>query len=183
MKAKELETMAPEGMDWILPSSRNKVKIDLMRPLSPAAQIALKKLPRIGKSGYIFTTTGRSPIGGFSKFKADFDQKAVVANWTLHDLRRTARSLMSRAGVPSDHAELCLGHVLTGVRGTYDRHEYYAEKKRAYDALAAQIERIVNPQPNVIPIRTGAERLPMTDREDELKAKSLTDEEKWAPIT
>ena len=183
MKAKELETMAPEGMDWILPSSRNKVKIDLMRPLSPAAQIALKKLPRIGKSGYIFTTTGRSPIGGFSKFKADFDQKAVVANWTLHDLRRTARSLMSRAGVPSDHAELCLGHVLTGVRGTYDRHEYYAEKKRAYDALAAQIERIVNPQPNAIPIRTGAERLPMTDREDELKAKSLTDEEKWAPIT
>ena len=66
---------------------------------------------------------------------------------------------MSRAGVPSDHAELCLGHVLTGVRGTYDRHEYYAEKKRAYEALAAQIDRIVNPQPNVIPIREHVETL------------------------
>src|SRR5262249_38104308 len=31
--------------------------------------------------------------------------------WTLHDLRRTARSLMSRAGVPTDNAERCLGRV------------------------------------------------------------------------
>jgi integrase len=67
----------------------------------------------------------------------------------LHDLRRTARSLMSRAGVNSDHAERCLGHVIGGVRGTYDRHEYYAEKQKAYEALAAQIDRIVNPRDNV----------------------------------
>src|SRR6059036_3909784 len=57
-----------------------------------------------------------------------------LPNWTLHDLRRTARSLMSRAGVPTDHAEMCLGHVITGVRGTYDRYEYHAEKKAAYKA-------------------------------------------------
>ena len=67
---------------------------------------------------------------------------------------------MSRAGVPSDHAERCLGHVIAGVRGTYDRHEYYAEKKRAYEALAAQIARIIDPQPNVIRMW-----LPDADRE------------------
>ncbi len=66
-------------------------------------------------------------------------------NWTLHDLRRTARSLMSRAGVPSDHAERCLGHVIGGVRGVYDKYEYLPEKRRAFEALAALIERIVNP--------------------------------------
>ena len=68
-----------------------------------------------------------------------------MTGWTLHDLRRTARSLMSRAGVNADHAERCLGHVIAGVRGTYDRHEYHAEKQHAFEALAALIERIVNP--------------------------------------
>jgi hypothetical protein len=51
---------------------------------------------------------------------------------------------MSRAGVNSDHAERCLGHVIGGVRGTYDRHEYHAEKQRAFDALATQIKLIVD---------------------------------------
>jgi hypothetical protein len=38
-----------------------------------------------------------------------------------------------------------LGHVIGGVRGIYDRHEYGREKLLAFEALAAQIERIVNP--------------------------------------
>ena len=76
--------------------------------------------------------------------------EAELPRWTLHDLRRTARSLMSRAGVPSDHAERCLGHVLLGIRGTYDRHEYLNEKRHAFEALAALIQRIVNPANNVV---------------------------------
>ena len=68
-----------------------------------------------------------------------------TSGWTLHDLRRTARSLMSRCGVPPDHAERCLGHTIAGVRGVYDRHQYRNEMKAAFEALAAQIDRIVNP--------------------------------------
>jgi hypothetical protein len=52
---------------------------------------------------------------------------------------------MSRAGVSADHAERCLGHVIGGVRGIYDRHEFHREKAQAFEALAALIERIVNP--------------------------------------
>ena len=66
---------------------------------------------------------------------------------------------MSRAGVLNDHAERCLGHVMGGVRGTYDRHEYLEEKRRAFEARAAQIERIVNPQQNVVPLRGAATRM------------------------
>ena len=115
----------------------------------------LAKLPRIGKAGYVFTTSGRSGLGGFSKFKRKLDKLSGVSGWTLHDLRRTARSLMSRAGMPSDHAEHCLGHVVPGVRGVYDRHEYLEEMRSAYEALAALIERIVNPQPNVVALECG----------------------------
>jgi integrase len=140
------------GEDWIIPGARYKTKIDHVIPLSHAARDLLESVTRIKGVPYIFTT-GSEPISGFSKFKAAFDEECGVNGWTLHDLRRTARSLMSRAGVDADHAERCLGHVIGGVRGTYDRHAYHADKKRAFESLAAQINRILNPQENVIPMR------------------------------
>jgi integrase len=152
-EASEMTWSEISGADWTLPAARNKVKVVLVRPLSVAAQTTIAELPRVGRRGFVFTTGGDTPVGGFSKFKRRFDRASGVAAWTLHDLRRTARSLMSRAGVPSDHAERCLGHVMPGVRGTYDRHEYLEEKRHAFEALAAQIERIVNPVENVVPLR------------------------------
>jgi integrase len=152
-EAAAMERGEVAGADWTLPAKRNKVKVDLIRPLAPNAMAVLAKLPEVGK--FVFTTDGYRPLGGFSKFKRDFDKACGVTKWTLHDLRRTARSLMSRAGVNSDHAERCLGHVIPGVRGVYDRHEFHEEKRRAYEALAAQIDRILNPQPNVVPMRTA----------------------------
>ena len=59
---------------------------------------------------------------------------------------------MSRAGVPSDHAERALGHVIAGVRSVYDRHEYLSEKKKAFEALGALLAQILNPTPNVTQI-------------------------------
>jgi integrase len=131
----------------------------LLIPLSGIAQGVLIKMPKIGKGGFVFTRDGQHPISGFSKFKRAFDAAmlaelrkddpdATMPNWCLHDLRRSARSLMSRCGIPSDHAERCLGHVIGGVRGVYDMYEYFAEKKRAFEALAALVERIVNPLAN-----------------------------------
>jgi hypothetical protein len=124
------------------------------------------------KQGFVFTSNGMTGLGGFSKFKKVFDalmleelRKASAAQgeedparvtlerWTIHDLRRTARSLMTRAGVSPDHAERALGHVVGGVRGVYDRHDYADEKREAFEALAAQIERVLNPEPNVVPMR------------------------------
>ncbi|HEX9238056.1 MAG TPA: hypothetical protein VF866_04765 [Xanthobacteraceae bacterium] len=90
----------------------------------------------------MFTNDGKRPIGGFSYLKKEFDKTCGVTNWQLHDLRRSARSLLSRAGVASDHAERCLGHTIGGVRGVYDRHRYIEEMRLAYEALAALIERI-----------------------------------------
>jgi integrase len=92
----------------------------------------------------------------FARLKCEIDEASGVRGWRLHDLRRTARSLMSRAGVNSDHAERCLGHVIGGIRGTYDRHEFYVEKKHALESLAAQIERVLDPQDNVVEMRDRA---------------------------
>jgi integrase len=144
------------GADWALPAARNKTKLDLIRPLSPAALAVIEGLPQIGKGELVFTTDGRHPIGGFSRFKRLFDKKCRVTGWTLHDLRRTARSLMARAGVSDRHAEQCLGHVIRGVESVYNRHKYLEEMRRAFEALARQIGDILNPPPadnKVIPLR------------------------------
>jgi integrase len=144
-----------DGADWLLPGARNKTKLDLLRPLPKAALTALGAKTE-GAMFAFSTDCGSTPISGFSKLKAEFD-KAVTAqlrerdpeaqplrNWTLHDLRRTARSMMSRAGVPSDHSERVLGHVIGGVRGTYDRHEFRDEKRDALEKLARLVDWIVH---------------------------------------
>jgi integrase len=141
-----------DGSIWTLPAARNKTKQELSRPLSNAAQAVLSELLRFGNSPYVFTTRGRTALRNF-KAKRQLDQLSGVTGWTLHDLRRTSRSLMSRAGVNADIAERCLGHVINGVRGVYDRHDFREQTAHAYEALAAQIERIVSPEENVIALR------------------------------
>jgi integrase len=155
-EAAQMKRAELSGGDWTLPAARNKTGDELMRPLSAAAQAILARLPEIEGCPYVFTTDGRHPVSGFSRFKRAFDEACGVTGWTLHDLRRTARSLMSRAGVNSDHAERALGHVIGGVRGVYDRHPYQHEMLQAFEALAALIERIINPpSANVIPLHKG----------------------------
>jgi integrase len=78
--------------------------------------------------------------------RGDDPATLTLNRWTIHDLRRTARSLMTQAGISPDHAERALGHVIGGVRGVYDRHGYREEKRRAFEALAARVERVVNPR-------------------------------------
>ena len=68
-----------------------------------------------------------------------------LPNWTLHDLRRTAKTLMARAGVRPDISERVLGHVIAGVEGIYDRHSYADEKRDALEKLAALIDLILHP--------------------------------------
>jgi integrase len=140
-----------DGADWTLPAARNKTKIELVRPLSRAAMAILEGRP---KGRWVFPLNGEiSIVGSAHHLKRPFDQACGVSGYTIHDLRRTARSLMSRAGVAPDIAERCLGHVIPGVRGIYDRHGYRDEMLHAYESLAGLIERIVRPTQNVVGLR------------------------------
>ena len=152
-EAAEMRWAELDGDTWVIPAERSKGKSEVALPLSAAARSLLASLPRIDGCPYVFTITGRAPIAGFSRFKKEFDEACGVTGWTIHDLRRSARSLMSRAGITPDTAERALGHKIAGVRATYDRHSYRAEMLHAFEALASQIGRIVNPQENVTTFR------------------------------
>jgi integrase len=139
-EASDMHRREVAGDLWTIPADRMKGKVEFVVPLSGLAQELLSD----GKGFPFSTDGGATPISGFSKFKAAFDKACGVSDWTLHDLRRTARSLMSRAGVSPDIAERVLAHKIGGVRGIYDRHAYLAEKRDALGRLARLIGEIVN---------------------------------------
>ena len=68
-EAAHLKWSELSGVDWTLPASRNKTKVDLVRPLSQAAQDVLSRVERVKDCDFVFATDGRSPISGFSRFK------------------------------------------------------------------------------------------------------------------
>jgi integrase len=144
-----------ESVDWVIPGPRCKTKKDAVVPLSPAAKAILDAMPRIDGCPYPFSANGTRPVTNFSAFKRRFDEACSVQAWRLHDLRRSARSLLSRAGVDADVAERCLNHSLGGMRAIYDRYEFRDEKAKAFEA--ALIARIVDgpQQQNVVEMRGG----------------------------
>jgi integrase len=149
-----------DGDLWTIPGARYKTKLDHVIPLTPQTRALIGEKPEgfKGNAWFIFSTTdGAKAFSGFSKAKRALDAEIAelrqaegrepMPEWRLHDLRRTARSLMSRAGVPTDYAERVLGHVIGGVRGTYDRYEYLEEKRDALAKLARLVDRIISGRP------------------------------------
>lgn len=72
--------------------------------------------------------------------------EAGIAHFTIHDLRRTCRSLLASLDVPGHVAERCLNHKLKGVEGIYNRHDYLNERKEALEKLADSLTPILNYQ-------------------------------------
>jgi integrase len=102
--------------------------------------------PCLAGNPYVFAGQRSSPMIGFAARKESFCAKLPpMPQWGLHDLRRTARTLMTRAGVSEEVAERVIGHAIPGVKGVYNRHRYAEEKAHALRALAGLIEKIVNP--------------------------------------
>jgi integrase len=110
---------------------------------------------RIAGNPYVFPGRGKTAINSFSQRKDELDAKLPdMEPWVFHDLRRTARSLLSRARVLPHIAERVLGHAIRGVEGVYDRHSYEDEKAEALNRLAALVQTIINPPPeNVVQMR------------------------------
>jgi integrase len=140
-----------------IPASRMKGKRDHAVPLTPAVLALVGKAPRNVKAHpFVFSTTGGGrPFSGFSKAKAalnehiaglrEKDGRDPMPGWVIHDLRRTAKTLMTRAGVRPDISERVLAHAIQGVEGVYDRWGYLPEKHDALTRLATLVERIINP--------------------------------------
>ena len=137
---------------WTVPSEDREKGTGGDLKLSPLALDIIKGQPRVGDNPFVFAGRGDGHFNGMSKAKVAFDNASGLDPWTIHDLRRTARSLMARAGVRPDIAERVLGHVMAGVEGIYDRHHYRDEKADALARLGTLIGAILRPSDNVLPM-------------------------------
>lgn len=142
--------------EWSIPHEPREKATAGVLVLPEEALAIIKAQPRIAENPYVFASPqgDNKSLSGFAKAKTRLDAKLPgMPRWVLHDLRRSARSLMSRAGVPTEHAERTLGHAIPGIRGVYDRHAYRDEKADALARLAALIDGIVHPRgENVVPM-------------------------------
>ncbi|MBW9258589.1 MAG: site-specific integrase [Candidatus Thiodiazotropha sp. (ex. Lucinisca nassula)] len=138
---------------WELPAHRTKSNRAIDIPIPEAAIQWLQELKiRAGDSDYVFPK--RRASKRFPHMSPDTLNAAIlklfrqgkleIEHHTIHDMRRTSRTLMSKAGVASHIAERCLNHKIPKVEGTYDRWEYFDERREAHEKIADLLSPIVN---------------------------------------
>jgi integrase len=135
-----------------LKGSRTKNGTAHILPLSPQAVTILSEMPDFLDSEFVFTTTGKTPISGFGRFKQRIEVfiGLEAEDWRFHDLRRTAATNMAMLGVQPHVIEAVLNHrsgILSGVAAVYNRHAYAEEKRAALTLWAEQVDEIIGSGP------------------------------------
>ena len=148
---------------WTIPAARMKTNSAHEIPLTDDVVNLLASIPK-GKSGdYVFSQSdGRKPIARFSAEKARLDSLMIkelapkpLADWVIHDLRRTMRTGLGAIPQISDKVkELVIAHTQAGVNRTYDRHAYRDEKREALRLWQARLRGLVaGESANVVTLR------------------------------
>jgi integrase len=154
---------------WNMPAE-NKTGVAITIPLPPASLIWIEELhvracgsehlfpPRRAskRRAYISDDTLNHALAKLFGKKVDGNKqpyenllgKVGIEHFTIHDLRRTCRSLLASLGVQGHIAERCLNHKLKGVEGIYNRHDYLPERKEALNLLADKLMPLINFKPS-----------------------------------
>ncbi len=154
-----------DGKLWNIPEERSKTGVAITIPLPSVAIAWLEELHlRACGSEYVFPARRASKRRGYisddtlnhalaklfglkvrpGEPPANKLGEAGIEHFTIHDLRRTCRSLLASAGVPGHVAERCLNHKLKGVEGIYDRYDYLDERREALQKIADQLTPIID---------------------------------------
>jgi integrase len=147
---------------WELPKERSKSGVGITIPLPELCVTWLKELEiRAAGSPYVFPNrrSSKNPFMGADtlnraitklfgheagKKKQPPNKMGDIKHFSVHDLRRTCRTMLAQLGVPGHIAERCLNHKLRGVEGIYNQHDYFEERKEALVLLADKLESITN---------------------------------------
>jgi integrase len=149
--------------EWSIPGRRTKNGRDHLVPIVDQVAAIFEKLPRIGGSRLLFTTTGESPISGLAGYKRRIERAvarelgAEPERWTLHDLRRSMATGLQRLGFAQEVTEACLNHrggIVSGIAAVYSKHDFAKEKRAALEAWARHIDGLVGGRGGkVVPMR------------------------------
>jgi integrase len=157
---------------WHMPKDRSKTGVAITIPLPTATINWLKELHvRAGGSEFVFPSRRASKRRGYissdtlnhalakvfgkkvDSNKEPYDNllgQAGIEHFTIHDLRRTCRTLLASINVLPHVAERCLNHKLKGIEGTYNQHDYLDERSEALGKLSDLIAPVINDTHNTI---------------------------------
>lgn len=164
MTAAELH-LEDDHPHWIIPAARAKNNREHVLPLPAAAVEIIAGVRRIaGAAGYVFSTSGVSPVSGFTRAHERLHREMCkigerdIPAWTFHDLRRTAASGMARLGIAPHVVEAVLNHksgTIRGVAAVYNRHGYQVEQQAALEAWGRYVSDLVTcaPANNIVALR------------------------------
>jgi integrase len=127
----------------VLPPARTKNKRKHELPLSRQAMAIIARQPRRNSSGFLFSDAKGYRDWGSAKVR--LDQRLRIADWVLHDLRRSCASGMQRLGVRSEVIERAMNHVsgsFRGVAGIYQRDPMTDEVREAMQRWADHLDQI-----------------------------------------
>jgi len=131
---------------WSIPPTRMKMAAPHVVPLTDDVITLLNSLPRFGP--YLFTFDGERPVTINARTKERLDNEmrcelGTVEHFRTHDIRRTMRSTLPKLRVPTEIAELVIGHAKRGLIAIYDRYAYLDEKRHALELWSARLRSIV----------------------------------------
>lgn len=158
----EVRLMTWEEIDltrgiWTIPARRYKTHIDHVVPLSSQALAIIKARHSKGAAGYVLSgrKEGQPFNGAVSALRRL--RKAVKGDgdFTLHDIRRTVRTGLSRLGVDGETAELVIGHIPQGIQRVYDRYNRLSEREGALQKWADMVERLAASESNVVALHSA----------------------------
>lgn len=145
---------------WELPAERTKNKKPHMVPLSSQALAILKTIrpdqdgeePITNYSLWVFPGLAGKPL-----CDSTLNEALKTAKWfglqrfTVHDLRRTASTILHEQGWNTDVIEKALNHTMPGVRGVYNRAEYLDKRREMLQSWADYLDAL----------KTGAKVVPI----------------------
>ncbi|MBN8906261.1 MAG: hypothetical protein J0H99_06495, partial [Rhodospirillales bacterium] len=165
-KLDRLKSLPADKRVWIIPAERMKGRAGKARahavPLTDDILAVVAALPVFRAGGpYLFSTTfGEKPAWLSDKVKKRVDARMLrtlraltrsrrddpgavkLVPWKNHDIRRTVRSNLSRLRVTEEAREALLAHARPGIKGVYDRYDYWDEKWEALNLWAARLNSI-----------------------------------------
>lgn len=134
-----------KGNQWTIPAERSKNGKAHLVHLSPPALAVLSKIPKSDKTDLVFTTTGTTPISGFSKAKSELDRLSNVKDWRFHDIRRTVATGLANIGHPPHICDKILNHssgTISGVAAVYQKAQFLDERKKALNDWGKHVMRV-----------------------------------------
>lgn len=154
-----------ERATWTLPAERSKNGDGIVIPLPTQALAAVRELIRLGCGSEYLLPARKAQDRMLPHIHENTLNQAMVKlrphlgdmpRFTIHDFRRTAKSLLQSLGTMPHVSERCLNHKIKGVEGIYDRHDYFEDRMAALTKLATLLESLERGHSNVVPMRSAA---------------------------